>query len=194
MPIELEIKLRVAEFEPLRAALAAVGAEPVSAGLEWNCLLDDADGTLRRGDRGLRVRRFSDDGAGASRTTLTFKGPRDGAGIKSRAETETEVADVDALLEILAALGLKPCLVFEKRRETWRFEDCEVCLDELPSLGCFVEIEGPDRTAIDRARRALSLVDAPLVANTYPALVETHVSPNRAGIRELLFVAETENP
>ena len=52
------------------------------------------------------------------------------------------MADADAARGILAELGLAPTQGYEKFRETWRLDDCDVCLDVLP-FGEFVELEGP---------------------------------------------------
>jgi len=180
MAVEREIKLRVSDPEAVRSALRAAGAVRVAAGHERNMLLDDDAATLRRCDRGLRIRRFRPDETREERATLTFKGPRDAGPVKSRAEFETAVDDPGALVAILAALGFRERVSYEKHRETWRLGPCEVCLDELPGVGRFVEIEGPDARAIDAARAALGLHAAAEEPRTYAELAAV---PPRAGAR-----------
>ena len=96
------------------------------------------------------------------------------------------VAEPDQAAAILAGLGLKIVLGYEKRRETWLTGACEVALDELPQLGWFVEIEGPDETEVGRLTTQLSL--APTAAQpTYPALTAQHGVLEADGARWLRF-------
>lgn len=138
MPIEREIKILGADFTALRRTLQALGAQCQGPRFERNELFDDARGSLRRAGRLLRLRR---DG----RNLLTWKEPapkREGRGAKVLREIQTGVDDPGAVRGILAGLGLYQSLVYEKFRETWRLDGCEICLDWLP-FGEFVELEGP---------------------------------------------------
>jgi adenylate cyclase class 2 len=65
-------------------------------------------------------------------------------------------------------LGFKRRLIYEKRRETWKFRDVEIVFDELP-FGSFMEIEGP-LTAIVEAEMLLDLDVLEVVHETYPRL------------------------
>ncbi len=139
---ESEVKLRVSDVAAARARLAACGARLVRARhFEDNLLFDDARGSLRAAGHVLRLRRTRDgDVPGEAR--LTFKGRRRiEAGIKTRAEFESGVADPDAVQAVLAGLGYRPLFRYQKYRETWRLGEAEVVLDETP-VGCFYEIEG----------------------------------------------------
>lgn len=181
MALEVEAKLRVASHEPVRARLGDLGATLHETALETNRLFDDDRQFLLRTDRGLRVRTTRTPEGRVLRSTLTCKGPQQGGQFKRREENETDVSNPEAAIAILAALGFHQVLCFEKRRETWLFEaltatghtQVRVELDELPDLGCFVEIEGsPD--AIDAARAALGLSDQPLLVETYVAMAATY--------------------
>jgi adenylate cyclase, class 2 len=114
----------------------------------------------------LRLRRV------AGRAIFTFKESIGSSGIRRRREDETAVADGDALAAILDALGYKPAVVYEKRRETWLVAGVEVVIDELP-FGLFVEIEG-EEDAILEAERLLELVDATEETKSYPQLTLLH--------------------
>ena len=59
----------------------------------------------------------------------------------------------------------------EKKRRLWRLSDCEVALDELPLLGCFVEIEGPDERTIADVQKTLGLSLLPHIQKSYAALM-----------------------
>jgi len=183
MPLEIEVKFRVDSHDGVRAKLARLGAARVGAVLEANHIFDKADRSLSAADCGLRVRTMTAFDGGPRTATLTFKGPRQPGPFKAREEIETAIGDADAAGAILTSLGFVEAVSYEKRRETWRLGDCEIELDELPHLGRYVEIEGPDETAVRAARESLGLRDAASIRETYIALVVQHCRehgrPNR---------------
>ena len=87
---------------------------------------------------------------------------------KQQIEYETDIADPAAADLILRELGLRPRLVYEKKRKTWRRRDAEIVIDELP-FGMFIEIEGPV-TAIKEAEVLLGIDDLETEHETYPRL------------------------
>ena len=135
--VEQEMKVPVVSLAPVRARLAAVGAERIHPQLrEENWVLDDGRRSLAAAGRLLRVRQMGDGAA------LTVKEPGVFAGgIKSRVELETAVASAERTLAILAALGFAPVRRYQKRREAWALRGVTVALDETP-MGAFVELEG----------------------------------------------------
>jgi adenylate cyclase class 2 len=164
-PVESEIKLRVEGTEAARRALAAIGATGSGPRhFEDNVLYDDASRSLLASGRVLRLRRAGE------RTVITFKGPRQerADGIKSRPEFETELADKDAAEAILAGLGYRKTFRYQKYRETYRWRDAEIVIDETP-IGTFLEVEGPAET-IHEAARALGRGPGDYVAESYAAL------------------------
>jgi len=168
MAFEIEKKYRLSPelVEPLRRRLREAGAEGEGgAEFEENMIYTGPGLDPRR--RVLRLRRRGEQ------AIFTFK-ERDlsGSPIKRQREEETEVADADALASILEALGYRPVLIYEKRRETWRLGGAEVVLDELP-FGLFVEIEG-EEAAILEAERLLGLGDAEAEHAPYPELTLRH--------------------
>jgi adenylate cyclase class 2 len=56
-------------------------------------------------------------------------------------EYETEVADLEQMRRIFAALDMKPLVTVEKTRRRWRYQDYEISLDQVTGLGDFVEVE-----------------------------------------------------
>lgn len=165
-PREIETKFRVAERGRLEARLAALGACGEAAEAESNVLFDDAAQSLRAGGCALRVRTVN------GRGLLTFKGPAEvAAGVKSRVERESAVADPESVAHVLEALGYRPWFRYEKRRATWTFADPArpvVVLDETP-LGLFAEIEGAD-AAVRALARELGVSEADFIAESYIAL------------------------
>lgn len=199
---ETELKLRGVQHDVLRHRLQALGAEFIAAAYELNLLFDDDAGGLRRTDRGLRLRlEWADDPPSPvrpqpTRALLTYKGPRavGSDAVKQREEIETEVDDADAVTAILAAIGLRPRVTFEKRRETWRLGECHVCLDILPRLGEFVEVEGPAAAGIHAACAALGCEHAEPVPQTYVELIAAETPATPDGRCELRFDTETRPP
>jgi adenylate cyclase class 2 len=171
MGTELEAKMQVPDHQPIRARLRANGATRLRACMELNTFFDTPQRTLLAQDKGLRVRETCDFETGGERHVVTYKGPQQDGALKNREEIEFVADDGEQASLLLQRLGYAPTLSFEKRRETWRLEDCTVELDELPRLGCFVEIEGPDEEAVLAAREVLELDDRPLIKRSYIAIV-----------------------
>ncbi len=194
MAIEHEIKLRCEDLVAIRQRLERSGGRCLGVVLEHNLMLDAADGRLRAAGCGLRLRRCRAEGGRGASAMLTFKGPRARAAttpLKSREEIETTVGDADAMLALLGRLGFEPRLAYEKRRETWHLGVCAVCLDELPLLGTFVEIEGPTLEAVHAARDALGLAAAVSVERTYVELALEVAEPGDDGVLRLSFGPRT---
>ena len=178
MSIEIEAKMALDDPEPLRRRLLRVGARPMGCIRETNIFFDDADRTLKAADHGLRLRineSMQDPAAATARpgreVTLTHKGPRQPGPLKRRSETEIRIDDPDAATRLLAALGYRPVLTFEKHRERYFLGRCEIALDHLPWLGHFIEIEGPGESAVMDVRRRLGLEDLPLITASYIAML-----------------------
>ena len=167
MAIEVEKKYRLTadQFSSLERRLNEENAENRGRCFETNILFSNA--YLKERDAFIRLRKTDE------KSTLTFKKSfsSDG-GIKSKLEFETEVADFEAVSQIVSSLGLKESIVYEKRRATWDFEGVEVVLDELP-FGLFMEIEG-DAEAIGQAESRLEAGDLEIEHQTYPLLTLQH--------------------
>jgi len=150
--------------EAARQAVARLGAQPVRPRhLEDNLLFDDAAGSLRGQGHVLRLRR-TPEGA-----LLTFKGPgRAQPGVKSREEIETGVTDADATQVILERLGFRPVFRYQKYRETYRWKDQEIVIDETP-IGTFLEIEG-DVDGIRAAAAGLGFQPSDFITDSYIGL------------------------
>ena len=88
--------------------------------------------------------------------------------MKSRPEIEVEVSDADASTRSSPALGYRKAFRYQKYRETYRWRDVEIVVDETP-IGTFLEIEGPV-DASTRRPRALGRGPADYVAESYAAL------------------------
>lgn len=153
MPYESEAKFKVDSFESALAAIRKARGRFLGAVLQTDVYYDTADGSLRRGDSAVRLRRVRSltpaRVAQDIRPLLTYKGPRRGrAKIKIRKEVQTRVETPEAIDAILAAGNLRPAMTIQKRRASYQLGRCRVELDELPRLGRFIEVEGPTTRAV----------------------------------------------
>lgn len=175
MHTEIEVKLAVESFDGLRGQLAAADAVRIGCVIETNWFFDRPDRSLATGDQGLRIREVHPVDGSSIPSTLTYKGPASSGPVKSRPELELTIADADGARELLLAIGFVEILAYQKRRESWQFCSCRIELDELPHLGRFVEIEGPDQQTIVEARRRLGLAEVAVADQSYLAMLLGYV-------------------
>ncbi|MHC4158103.1 MAG: class IV adenylate cyclase [Planctomycetota bacterium] len=169
MCVEIEAKLKVDSLQEIADKLTALGAEFLQEQMQTDYYFDDANTTLTKTDRCLRLRRQL---TGRDEITfLAYKGAKERDDFKKRQEIEIEVLDADSAEKLLSVIGYERTLVIEKKRLVWRLGLCSVALDELPSLGSFVEIEGPDDESITDVQRKLGLADLPHIARSYAFLM-----------------------
>lgn len=163
MAIEIEKKYRLtaAQREQVLSNLEEIGAEFVREDFEVNQIY--GGGILEEEKAALRIRKTD------HKTLLTYKRRVGNLGeLKQHIEHETEIADAEAVKNIIECLGFEVGLIYEKRRRTWRFQKVEIVLDELP-FGLFMEIEGRI-TDIGLAEMMLETEDFELEPKTYPRL------------------------
>ncbi len=170
MCVEIELKLKVKSPAEIEQKLTELGAEFLAEQSQTDFFFDDADASLIATDRCLRLRRQL--AAGRERYFLTFKGAKEKSNFKKRQEIEIEITEADSAQKLLLALGYEKVLVVEKRRRLWQLGGCSVALDQLPLLGDFVEIEGPDDATIDDMQQDLGLADLPHIAKSYAQLTK----------------------
>ncbi|HMB95289.1 MAG TPA: class IV adenylate cyclase [Tepidisphaeraceae bacterium] len=187
MPVEIEAKMKVADHAPVRNRLQECGAHRQSSVLETNTFFDTPDRSLLAKDQGLRLRHQRDVQSHEEKSIITFKGPRQRGLTKNREEKEVVVGDPQDAIALLEAIGFSCIVSFQKKRETWLLEGCEIELDELPYLGTFVEIEGPSEQVILRVREILNLANEPMINAGYIALLMKHLQENQISEREIKF-------
>jgi adenylate cyclase class 2 len=186
MPVETEIKFRVADLAGLSARLVAAGFQvQTPRSFESNVLYDTADRQLRAKTEILRIRQY------AGHTLLTHKrlpdvGPGEDTH-KHRIETETEVADGNALAQVFQSLGLTPAFRYEKWRTEWREGEGHCVVDETP-IGSFAELEGP-ADWIDRAAGKLAVDPEQYITLSYGRLFDLWRTEHSSTAQDLTFEA-----
>ena len=182
---EIEIKYRLPNQSTYDSILKQIflqsGIRFESSFYETNVILDDIDGNLKMQDCVLRVRHEAASPTSvipSNKITVTYKGPAsEENGIKSRYELNVP-ANKD-ILTLLTLLGYKESVRYEKFRISYVWTDenntgtCHICLDNLPNVGFFVEIEGPNENAIRSSSKLLGLNSPEIVVEkrSYPSII-----------------------
>jgi adenylate cyclase, class 2 len=173
---EIELKFPVPDPEALQARLASLGFHLVTPRtFEHNTLYDTPNRDLRARKQILRLRQYG------SLCTLTHKrlpdqqDPVDTTRYKIRVETETTLAEPEAMAEIFKQLGYLPAFVYEKYRTEWSHSagpnaelTAHLVLDETP-IGTYAELEGPTAW-IDETLAALNIDPATCLTDSYGKL------------------------
>ena len=184
--VETEIKFRVQDPASLAERLQTAGFHlDTPRSFESNTLYDTADRQLRSRTEILRIRTYN------GKNVLTHKRlPDDRPGEdrhKHRIETETQVADGNALAEVFRSLGLTPAFRYEKWRSEWSDGEGHCVIDETP-IGNFAELEGtPDW--IDRAAARLGIADHETMTLSYGRLFELWREEHHTDAEHLTFEA-----
>ena len=169
MNLEIEAKVKVDCLEPYIRRLNQLQAQPAEPVIQRDHFFDRPDHSLQNADCGLRLRTVSS--SHTARNQLCFKGPKQPGPYKQRTEIEFDASDPHAARQFLEALGFQLNLVYEKRRTIYRLHDCQVCLDQVPRLGQFIEIEGPSQQSINHVINQLYLHDQQLIKTAYATLI-----------------------
>lgn len=182
---ESELKFRLTgpkDHARLRALLRERGARRASHYREDNYRFNGPGKSTRNTTLRLRVLN------GGPHGVLTAKGPAkfDG-GVKTREETEIEIKDVHAALDMLEQLGFRVGWTYPKRRTLWMLDGVAVTLDVL-QFGWFVELEGNAGVLPDMAR-SLGLDPAHALRDSYSVMAKKHQSNKRPTKRPAIPVA-----
>jgi adenylate cyclase class 2 len=186
MPIETEIKFRANDLDSLARRLESAGFRlETPRSFESNVLYDTPDRQMRARTEILRIRSY------AGRWTLTHKrlpSFDDGdARHKHRVETETGIANGDALAELFLSLGLVAAFRYEKWRTEWTDGEGHCVIDETP-IGDYAELEGSSAW-IDRTASRLGVDPAQYVTLSYGRLFEVWRDEHSSSAQNLTFAA-----
>lgn len=159
--IEKKFKLTPSQFENMRQRLADSDAEYRGQSFECNRLFSNDE--MRQKSAYIRIRNTD------RKSTLTYKqnlSPVEA--LKRQIEFESEVGDPESVEQIIAGLGLKIVIRYEKERETWQLGGAEIVLDRLP-FGHYMEIEGSVED-IESAESSIVSGDIAIEPSSYPQL------------------------
>jgi predicted adenylyl cyclase CyaB len=174
--VECELKFRVEgprDHARLRSLLRKRGAKLEGKYDEENYRFRGPGKSTRRTTLRLRVLN------GGPHGVLTAKGPaRFVGGVKIREETEIDVKDVHATLDLLSQLGFQVEFTYKKHRAMWTLDGVvSVTLDTL-EFGSFVELEGPLEVLPEKAR-SLDFDPKNALKDSYSVLARKHLAATR---------------
>jgi adenylate cyclase class 2 len=184
--VETEVKFRITDAAELSRRLEEAGFHcETPRAFESNTLYDTPDRQMRARTEILRIRTY------AGRTVLTHKRlPESGPGEdrhKHRIETETEVTDGAALVEVFHSLGLVPGFRYEKWRSEWSDGNGHCVVDETP-IGSFAELEGVPEW-IDSVAATLGVSPTDYITASYGRLFEQWRTEHGSTASNLTFEA-----
>jgi adenylate cyclase class 2 len=171
---EVEVKYQVRDTEALLVALEARGIElgaPIYQDDQAYAPHGWSYGDAKLGVSFVRLRTVED------RHVFTLKRPAENA--LSCEEHETVVADRQQMHHAILAMGFCPTVRIVKTRRTATLIDLSLCVDEVASLGAFLELERmvPDVTSGEAVQAELAEfvasldIEADRTDQTYDSLV-----------------------
>lgn len=137
MKTEIEAKFLNQQHEVIRERLRDIGSVCITPmRLMKRAIIDYPDRRLQTGTPNSYIR-VRDEG---DKVTLTYK-QFVSAGVDGAQEIEVVTDSFEDTTKIFTSIGLQVVSFQESKRETWKFEDCEIVLDEWPWLHPYIEIE-----------------------------------------------------
>jgi len=161
---EIEVKVLNIDRDTLREKLRALGAVCEGREFQQNRMYDYPDRRLYLQEDGsyIRIRLIRSLESDFSSQILTLKKTLSRDKYKIAQETETAVADPEAMAQFLLQLGFVRVRIDEKIRESWVWQKIRFELDEWAGLPPYLEVEAPDEAAVSEglARLGYGLEEA----------------------------------
>lgn len=133
---EIEVKAQLKDPRKTLEILASKGIELSKPKKQHDVVYgtQDSNGQFIHGSNWLRIRTEND-------TTVYCTLKRSVNGELDNIEIETIVADGEAMTALFVELGFRLYSDLTKIRRTAYYQDMEICFDEVPELGTFMELE-----------------------------------------------------
>ena len=148
--IETEIKFKLDNPNAIRKKLKEAKAILEGSFFQKNFVFDTPDKKLKRKGGRLRLR------IEGKKAMLTLKGKKMKSRFKKRPEINLPVEDAKTALELLKELGFKKEWTYEKKIKYFRLGKAIVTIDQMPVVGCFLEIEAEPKQ-IEKTAKLLGL-------------------------------------
>ncbi|MBI2023449.1 class IV adenylate cyclase [Candidatus Giovannonibacteria bacterium] len=134
---EIEVKAKIENMQEISKKLVVLGcvlSEPI---MQNDKTFVDTDygeyDKFQPGKNILRIRESNE------KFLFTIKQPQSNE--LDAIEYETEILDPKEFERALGLMGYKSAVVINKTRRKAKFNDFEICLDEVKGLGSFIEVE-----------------------------------------------------
>jgi adenylate cyclase class 2 len=165
MAVEIELKARLDDSEPVKKRLSVLGEycrSYAKSDTYWLPASFNARQLAATVPSGVRVRRENGVGAAGSAfesVLVTYKTKEITDGIEVNDESEFTVSDAAVFEELLSRLGLRPAHRKEKKGWAWLIPPILAELSQVAGLGWFLEIEiqaaDDNRQTVEESRRRL---------------------------------------
>jgi adenylate cyclase class 2 len=132
--VEIEIKATFEDKEKLIKSLKSIGAEQEKAKHQIDEYYNHPSRDMRKTNEYIRLRYKSGDDKGVFAYHVNISD-----GVNN--EFEVPVEDIKTFKKILEGLNFPLLGVIDKKRETFKFEDFIITIDEVKDIGNFIEIE-----------------------------------------------------
>lgn len=149
--MELEVKVPCRDLAGLERRLREMGAKHLEDLDQVDLYFSHPARDFGATDEALRLRRENE------RTVITYKGPKLDRDTKLREEIELGVEDLDRMSLVLERLGFRSVIRIAKKRTVYDLHGIHFCLDRLPGLGDFVELEWQGEDLDEGKRRIMEL-------------------------------------
>ena len=156
--LEVEVKLKLEEFDSVAKKLVEMGYEKGTTIYEYDNYYNSDFNDLKAADKALRIRKHLNVENNALKFVLNYKGPKCDDYTMTREETQFEVPSLELGESVINGLGYKVAGHVEKTRIHYVKDGVKVCLDDVTDLGKFMEIEvmAGDDSGYDDAIRVIN--------------------------------------
>jgi len=140
--IEMELKALLKNKLQVKKKLEECGCEWVSVGLQVDTIYERSDAKQIVDTSIFRIRKYND------KKILTLKILMEDL---DTAE-ELDISDDIVMDKMLQFIGFLPKIQVVKRRQTAKYKEFNICIDEVEGLGDFIEIERISEKSNDKDR------------------------------------------
>jgi len=137
---EIETKFKIKNPGGFRKRVKTIGAEFISRDFEHDIYYNQPERMAPVSTVRLRIVNKA-EGLFTLKSAVSGNNSRN---LKIRKEWETSIGNPDVFKAILQELGFCPYREKEKIRETYRLKKALICLDRIPFIGWYAEIEGKE--------------------------------------------------
>ena len=142
--IEMELKALLKNKLQVKKKLEECGCEWVSVGLQVDTIYERSDAKQIVDTSIFRIRKYND------KKILTLKILMED--LDTAEELELDISDDIVMDKMLQFIGFLPKIQVVKRRQTAKYKEFNICIDEVEGLGDFIEIERISEKSNDKDR------------------------------------------
>ncbi len=135
MVVEVEAKFQVEDLTELEYKLVEKKAMLKEVVKQRDLYFSHPNKDFSKTDEAIRIRQAGED------SYLTYKGPKFDRKSKTRIEVQVGVDSNENMIQILEMLGFTKEFIVLKERKVYEYKEFIFCLDQVDSLGSFLEIE-----------------------------------------------------